>query len=34
LFQNFTKADGGAYKVVAANESGEGSANITINLEE
>ena len=31
--QNFTKEDGGQYKVTAKNEMGEGSANITINLE-
>ena len=31
--QNFTKDDGGQYKVTAKNEMGEGSANITINLE-
>ncbi|KAL8565323.1 hypothetical protein ACOMHN_029019 [Nucella lapillus] len=30
---NFTKEDGGQYKVTAKNEMGEGSANITINLE-
>ena len=32
-FQNFTPQDGGAYKVTAKNEIGEGNANITINLE-
>ncbi|XP_059156398.1 twitchin-like isoform X4 [Physella acuta] len=30
---NFTKDDGGQYKVTAKNEVGEGNANITINLE-
>ncbi|XP_052800015.1 twitchin-like isoform X4 [Mya arenaria] len=30
---NFTKEDGGVYKVTAKNDSGEGTANITINLE-
>merc|ERR1711913_222866 len=30
---NFTKDDGGQYKVTAKNEMGEGNANITINLE-
>ncbi|XP_070200689.1 twitchin-like isoform X4 [Littorina saxatilis] len=30
---NFTKDDGGQYKVTAKNELGEGSANISINLE-
>ena len=33
LLQNFTKEDGGIYKVTAKNENGEGTANITINLE-
>ena len=33
MFQNFTKDDGGIYKVTAKNENGEGTANITINLE-
>ena len=32
-FKNFTKEDGGIYKVTAKNDSGEGTANITINLE-
>ncbi|XP_041366543.1 twitchin-like isoform X3 [Gigantopelta aegis] len=31
--KNFTPQDGGAYKVTAKNEMGEGNANITINLE-
>ncbi|XP_055900297.1 twitchin-like isoform X6 [Biomphalaria glabrata] len=30
---NFTKDDGGQYKVTAKNDFGEGNANITINLE-
>ncbi|CAL1540884.1 unnamed protein product [Lymnaea stagnalis] len=30
---NFTKDDGGQYKVTAKNDVGEGNANITINLE-
>ncbi|CAG5133821.1 unnamed protein product, partial [Candidula unifasciata] len=30
---NFTKEDGGQYKVTAKNDAGEGNANITINLE-
>merc|ERR1712110_277594 len=30
---NFTKEDGGLYKVTAKNELGEGNANITINLQ-
>lgn len=33
VFQNFTNDDGGVYKVTAKNESGEGTANITINLQ-
>ena len=33
LLQNFTKADGGVYKVIAKNDSGEGTASITINLD-
>lgn len=32
-FQNFTKADGGQYKVTAKNDMGEGNANISLNLE-
>ena len=32
--QNVTKNDGGEYKVAAKNEFGEGSATITVNMDQ